>query len=82
MHILASLFVLTILVLVFGIIGGILFFHRVRIGNALAGRSSKADLRVTFVSFSKNVTFGKNQALPKSTRRLPIEAQPSLPLVA
>ena len=76
MHILASLFVLTILVLVFGIIGGMLFVHRTRIGNALAGRSSKADLRVTFV------TFGKNQALPKPVIRLPIEPQSPLPLAA
>ena len=76
MHILASLFVLTTFVLVFGIIGGMLFVHRSRIGNALAGRSSKADFRVTFV------TLGKNQALPRSIRRLPIEPQPSLPLAA
>ncbi len=74
MYILAILVVLALLGLALGIIGGTLFAHRERIGNALAGRSSKVDFRVTFV------TFGKNQALSKPVRRLPIEAQPSLPL--
>ncbi len=76
MHILAILVVLALLGLALGIIGGTLFAHRVRIGNALARRSSKADFRVTFV------TFGKNQALPKPVRRLPIEPQSPLPLAA
>ena len=76
MHILAILVVLSILGLALGIIGGTLFVHRERIGNALAGRSSKADFRVTFV------TFGKYQALPKPVRRLPIEPQSALPLAA
>jgi hypothetical protein len=37
MHILAILFVLAALVLAFGIIGGMLFAHRERIGAALVG---------------------------------------------
>jgi hypothetical protein len=37
MHILAILFVLVALVLAFGVIGGMLFVHRERIGEALAG---------------------------------------------
>ncbi len=76
MHILAILVVLALLGLALGIIGGTLFAHRERIGNALAGRSSNADFHVTFV------TFGKNQALPKPVRRLPIEPQSALPLAA
>jgi hypothetical protein len=37
MHVLAILFVLASLVLAFGVIGGMLFAHRERIGEALAG---------------------------------------------
>jgi hypothetical protein len=37
MHILAILFVLATLVLAFGVIGGMLFTHRERIAEALAG---------------------------------------------
>ena len=37
MHVLAILFVLASLVLAFGVIGGMLFAHRERIGESLAG---------------------------------------------
>ena len=48
MHILAILFVLSALVLAFGVIGGMLFGHSQRIITALLGNASGGGRSVTF----------------------------------
>jgi hypothetical protein len=76
MYILAILFVLASLGLAFGVIGGMLFAHRVRIIDALSGGSIKGELRATIIIFETHNAVAKpvSQRAIKTLQPLPLAA--------